>query len=65
MNRTELARQAESIKSNFDRLDSLLDSMTEAQALSLSKVYESVSIILKAQYTLIKNKPGLRLIDED
>jgi hypothetical protein len=64
MNNTELARQAESIKSDLDRLDSLLDSMTEAQALSLSKVYESVSIILKAQYTLIKNRPGLRVVED-
>ena len=64
MNRVELALQAESIKSDLDRLDLLLDSMTEAQALSLSKVYESVSIILKAQYTLIKNKPGLRIVED-
>jgi hypothetical protein len=64
MDKTELARQAESIKSDLDRLDSLLDSMTEAQALSLSKVYESVSIILKAQYTLIKNRPGLRVVGD-
>jgi hypothetical protein len=64
MDKTELARQAESIKSDLDRLDSLLDSMTEAQALSLSKVYESVSIILKAQYTLIKNRPGLRVVED-
>jgi len=64
MNNTELAQQAESIKSDLDRLDSLLDSMTEAQALSLSKVYESVGIILKAQYTLIKNRPGLRVVED-
>jgi hypothetical protein len=64
MNLTEIALQAEMIKSDLDRLDSLLDSMTEAQAMSLSKVYECISIILKAQYTLIKNKPGLRLMED-
>jgi hypothetical protein len=64
MNKSTLAAQADALKSDLERLDLLLDSMTQAQTLSLSKVYESVSIILKAQYTLIKNKPGLRIVED-
>lgn len=65
MNKPTLAAQADSLKSDLDRLDSLLDSMSDSQALALSKVYESVSIILKAQYGLIRNKPGLRVVEND
>lgn len=62
MNRTELALQADQLKSDLDKLDLLIDTMSDAQALSLSKVYESISIILKAQQALVKNKAGLKLI---
>lgn len=62
MNRTELALQVDQLKSDLDKLDLLIDTMSDAQALSLSKVYESISIILKAQQALVKNKAGLRLI---
>jgi len=62
MNKSTLALQADSIKSDLDKLDLLLDTMSDADALSLSKVYESIGIILKAQQVLIKNKAGLRLI---
>jgi hypothetical protein len=64
MNRTELALQADSLKSDLDKLDELIDTMSDAEALALSKVYESLGIILKAQRTLIKNKPGLKLISD-
>jgi hypothetical protein len=64
MNRTELALQADSLKSDLDKLDELIDTMSDAEALALSKVYESLGIILKAQRTLIRNKPGLKLISD-
>lgn len=64
MNKIDLAAQADSIKSDLDKLDSLIDNMSESEALALSKVYESIGIILKAQYTLIRNKPGLKLVRE-
>jgi hypothetical protein len=64
MNRTELALQADSLKSDLDKLDELIDTMSDAEALALSKVYESLGIILKAQRTLIKNRTGLKLIRE-
>jgi hypothetical protein len=62
MNRTELALQADSLKSDLDKLDELIDTMSDAEALALSKVYESIGIILKAQRTLIKNRTRLKLI---
>jgi hypothetical protein len=62
MDRTELALQADSLKSDLDKLDELIDTMSDAEALALSKVYESIGIILKAQRTLIKNRTRLKLI---
>lgn len=48
MDKIYLADQASNLKDELDKLDDLIDNMTDAQVQSLSKVYESVSIILKA-----------------
>ena len=64
VNRTELAAQSDSLKSDLDKLDLLLDVMSDQEAAYLSKVYESISIILKAQQVMIKNKAGLKLIKD-
>ena len=62
MDKSKLAVQSDHLKSELDKLDLLLDNMTVAQAQSLSKVYESINIILKAHQVMIK--PGLRLVEE-
>jgi len=62
MDKSKLAVQSDQLKSELDKLDLLLDTMADSQAQYLSKVYESISIILKAQQVMIK--PGLRLVEE-
>ena len=64
MNRTEIAIKAEDIKTNIDRLDLLLDSMSDHQAQALDKVYESINIVLRAQYEMIRNKTGLKVVED-
>lgn len=64
MNRTEIAIKAEDIKTNIDRLDLLLDSMNDHQAQALDKVYESINIVLRAQYEMIRNKTGLKVVGD-
>lgn len=60
-----LARQSDRLHDDLADLDLMIDNMTEVEAQNLAKVYESISIILKAQQTLIRNKPGLKLVSLD
>ena len=53
---------SQSIKDSLAKLDSL--ELTEAEALALSKVYESINIVLRAQIELVRNKAGLRIVED-
>lgn len=64
MLKVKLAAQAESIKNDLDRLDLLIDNLTDAQAIELSKVYESIGIILKAKLTLLRDRSRLSLVED-
>lgn len=64
MLKVTLAAQAESIKNDLDRLDLLLDNLTDREAIELSKVYESIGIILKAKLTLLKDRSRLSLVED-
>ena len=59
----EPAQQADDIRTNLDRLDSLLDDLNECESKNLAEVYQSINIILRAQYALLK-KPALRIVKE-
>lgn len=64
MLKVTLAAQAESIKNDLDRLDLLIDNLTVREAIELSKVYESIGIILKAKLTLLKDRSRLSLVED-
>lgn len=64
MLKVTLAAQAESIKNDLDRLDLLIDNLTDREAIELSKVYEAIGIILKAKLTLLKDRSRLSLVED-
>lgn len=64
MLKVTLAVQAESIKNDLDKLDLLIDNLTDAQAIELSKVYEAIGIILKAKLTLLRDRSRLSLVED-
>lgn len=63
MDNLEPAQQADDIRNNLDELDTLIDDLNERDSKALAEVYQSINIILRAQYALLK-KPALRIIKE-
>lgn len=63
MNNIEPAYQADQIRTNLDKLDTLIDNINFKETTNLLEVYKSINIILRAQYTLL-DKPKLRIVKE-
>lgn len=63
MDNLEPAYQANEIRNNLDKLDTLIDDLSKRESRVLADVYQSINIILRAQYALLK-KPALSIIKE-
>lgn len=61
---SEIVKQAQDIKDTVDQIDALIDDASNRNLGHLLETYKSINIILRAQLSLLQDKPNLRVIEE-